>query len=453
MAEQRREYKINQIEEAKLKIENIYREISKTLDDTIKNTTIRNDIPLLTTENKGLIAAIEKKTIHVKEIEEVKAKHEKEMNALKEKEAELNNNKAKMDEQYNNIESRRIEAIRILADPIDSTEYEEKAVSDLEQDAQNTENRYEAIRKSDERDDTAKILAQIEKLEQQNIKRKMIISQKKVVLDNQKKFRERRVLEDQKRIQQQKEAIEKLKNQFAEAEKARAERATKEAEEDVREEHSLPVKKYIPAGKIRDANDLIEQVKLFEQKNQEHLDKIVSEISQMEQKFKNTRAADQEKWKRMMRRVDTYTKRITKKDGMLLSISEMNEKNEELTEKLKTLIQSKDQMKRRKHLNLTRKEEYPDDGPSYDTISAQLKEKQIQLDQRKEILEDRSKELEHRKIEVDSIEKTVNEKQRKVLLIEAEVAKYKDVMSNAVDDLNNNQVSLDNTISTLETTL
>lgn len=449
--ESKKESKSNNIEDIKRKIENVYIDISKELDKTVQLSTIRNDIPILETENKGLISAIKKKTNRIMELEEITTKQDNELYRLKQIENEYNKSKDSLNEKYANIENRRLEAIRTLADPIDSTDYEEKTLNDLEEDVKNIEERFEAIKKSDERDDTTKILARIEKIEQQNIKKKAVLENKRKVLENQKRFRERRLLDDKRRIEQQKESIEKLKKEIAEAEKIRKSRESKDAEEDETEDKSIPYKRYVPTSKIRNAKELTEQIQQFEQQNQERLDKILNEISQMEQKFKNIRENEQEKWKRLMRRSDTYTKRLSKKEAMQLSISELSEQNDELSENLRTLVQTKEQLARRKHMNLIRRNEKPDDISLYDQYNNALRHKQIEIEQNQDTIKLRHKEIEKKRYEVDKLEQLVNEKQKTVNKIEIDLEKYKVLMSNAVDNLNTSQETLENTITYLET--
>ena len=448
MAEQRRESKVNMVDDLKGQLDSVYKEISKALDETLKNSTIRNDIPLLKTENNGLITAIQKKHNRIMTMEEMMAKQMEDLNRLRDEETALNAEKQKYNDQYEDIENRRNEAIRVTSEPIDSTEYEEKAVADLEEDAENTEKRFEAIIKSDERDDTPKILAQIERLEQQNVKRKIIITNKRAVLENQKKFRERRVLEDEKRIQQQKESLEKLRQEIAEAEKIKEERAKQEAEDDAREEKSMHFKKITPPVKIRSETELAEQIKKFEAKNQEKLDQLVNEISQIENQYKNDRNAEREKWKRIMRRIDKYTKRLTKKEAMQLEINEMNEKNDELQERLKTLLQTKEILNRRKFLTATRHGELLEEGSSIDTINRFIKKKKNDIEEKKQELQERNRDLEDQKVRVDKLDEAVRVRTRRVQALEAEVAKYQEIMRNAVDNLNDDQMSLDSSIVT-----
>lgn len=448
--EQKKESKYNQIDDIKYKIETIYKNISKVLDQTVELSTVRNDIPLLKTECEGLISAIQMKTNRIMELEEISTKQTNELNRLRAIESEHNKEKDLINEKYGNLENRRLEAIRTLADPIESTEYEEKALAELEEDVTNIEERFENIKKSDERDDTIKILAQIEKTEQQNIKKKAMLENRAKVLANQKKFRERRLKDDQRRIEQQKETFERLKQEIAEAEKIRKTRETKDAEEDETIDQSIPYKRYVPKSKIRDDKDLAEQIKQFEQENQERLNKIIGEISQLEAKFKNEREIEQEKWKRFMRRIDTYTKRLSKKEIINNSISEIDEQNEELREKLKTLIQTKEQLARRKHVNLTHRNKKSEEFSVYEQYANALRQKQIDIEQSLDNNKQRKKDIEKQKFDIVKLEEAVNEKQKKVNEVEVDLAKYKVLMSNAVDNLNTSQATLEDAITTIE---
>lgn len=448
--EQKKESKYNQIDDIKYKIETIYKNISKVLDQTVELSTVRNDIPLLKTECEGLISAIQMKTNRIMELEEISTKQTNELNRLRAIESEHNKEKDLINEKYGNLENRRLEAIRTLADPIESTEYEEKALAELEEDVTNIEERFENIKKSDERDDTIKILAQIEKTEQQNIKKKAMLENRAKVLANQKKFRERRLKDDQRRIEQQKETFERLKQEIAEAEKIRKTRETKDAEEDETIDQSIPYKRYVPKSKIRDDKDLAEQIKQFEQENQERLNKIIGEISQLEAKFKNEREIEQEKWKRFMRRIDTYTKRLSKKEIINNSISEIDEQNEELREKLKTLIQTKEQLARRKHVNLTHRNKKSEEFSVYEQYANALRQKQIDIEQSLDNNKQRKKDIEKQKFDIVKLEEAVNEKQKKVNEVEVDLAKYKILMSNAVDNLNTSQATLEDAITTIE---
>ena len=126
--EQQRESKYNHIDEIKYKTENTYQNISKELDRTVQLSTVRNDIPVLKTECEGLIKSIRTKTNRIMELEEIATIRSNELGRLREIEDGYNKQIDSINEKYGNLESRNLEAIRTLADPIDSLDYEEKSV-------------------------------------------------------------------------------------------------------------------------------------------------------------------------------------------------------------------------------------------------------------------------------------------------------------------------------------
>ena len=102
-------------------------------------------------------------------------------------------------------------------------------------------------------------------------------------------------------------------------------------------------------------------------------------------------------------------------------------------------------------MNLIRRNEKPDDISLYDQYNNALRHKQIEIEQNQETIKLRHKEIEKKRYEVDKLEQLVNEKQKTVSKIEIDLEKYKVLMSNAVDNLNTSQETLENTITYLET--
>ena len=151
-----------------------------------------------------------------------------------------------------------------------------------------------------------------------------------------------------------------------------------------------------------------------------------------------------------MRRIDTYTKRLSKKEIINNSISEIDEQNEELREKLKTLVQTREQLARRKHTNLTQRNQKSDDISLYSQYANALRQKQIDVEQNLENNKIRKKDIEKERFQITKLEEAVNEKQKKVNEVEVDLAKYKVLMSNAVDNLNTSQANLEDTITTIE---
>lgn len=450
IAEQTRKSKMQEIDDLKFQIETISDDMLKLMDKSLQLLAFRNDIPVLEAENKSLLASIQRKTQRIMAYEEFETKQSIELNRLKGLEKEMAITKNELDNQYSDIEERHLDAIRTLAEPIDSTEYEEKIVEELENELKQTTERFEAIKKHEETDENERGISNIIKMEQENEKRRANIESKKASLENQKAIREAKLIENQKKHERQKESLEKFKQQIA-----KQERLKKEQEAALNEEEEIedsPFQQYIPAGKIRNENDLLEQIQLYEKQNQEKLDKTLNEISQMEQKFNKEKELENQKWEKLMTRADTYTKRLAKKESVSLSISELEETRDELSEKLKTLTQTKATLARRKQTTISQTEEKVDQEPTanndnYNTI---LTVKQESINQKTRDLEDKQSNLGKLKEEIERLEKEVEMKQRRVSKVESDVAKYKELMSNAVDNLNESSQTLDNTISNLE---
>lgn len=422
---------LQEIEDLKLELDDTYSKIAVEMNEEIKVSPIRNDIPLLTASIEFLTNSIRNRSIHLLQKEEIISQKGKELEDIVKEENELKKNKQNLDKQINQIDERRVHTTHILTEPIETLDYEEQTVQSLESDLQSIQEKYIAVVNETGIEDPGALVAQIERLEQQNIKRRTLFTRHKDAITAQTTILEKKLSENERER-------EKLEN--AKAKRAVEEMKKKEKERKLHEQNQL-----------QDVNPqtLMEKIEQSQKEKQAKIDQITQQLDEVEKTYQQIRKQKEERWQRKMKRIDTYTRRLNKKEGIDLNINEMTEKVDDLKQQLATYTQQVEQLKRRKKASLSFKAQNNEITQNLQSFNEALESKKQKLDIQQGLIEDRKDALKDRTHEVNQIEKEVDETQRRTSELESEVDNLQTKINQVVAQMNEETEKLDTILASI----
>lgn len=422
---------LQEIEDLKLELDDTYSKIAVEMNEEIKVSPIRNDIPLLTASIEFLTNSIRNRSIHLLQKEEIISQKGKELEDIVKEENELKKNKQNLDKQINQIDERRVHTTHILTEPIETLDYEEQTVQSLESDLQIIQEKYIAVVNETGIEDPGALVAQIERLEQQNIKRRTLFTRHKDAITAQTAILEKKLSENERER-------EKLEN--AKAKRAVEEMKKKEKERKLHEQNQL-----------QDVNPqtLMEKIEQSQKEKQAKIDQITQQLDDVEKTYQQIRKQKEERWQRKMKRIDTYTRRLNKKEGIDLNINEMTEKVDDLKQQLATYTQQVEQLKRRKKASLSFKAQNNEITQNLQSFNEALESKKQKLDIQQGLIEDRKDALKDRTHEVNQIEKEVDETQRRTSELESEVDNLQTKINQVVAQMNEETEKLDTILASI----
>ena len=415
------------IEALKEQLDHTHEELGRTLTQVVRGNALENQIRLLKTVIAGLTKSVQERSQIVMACEQqlvpVSAKYQA---AVQEEEKWLAA-KAEKNARIDELEEKRSEFVRILAEPIDTNEYEEQVAQAAEEDLAQTEKKLEETEAEKVEDEVTEQEVGIERMEQENKKKAVMHEKRTEALEKRRIFMEWRSLCTASQLMQQREEIMQLVE--ANNEKWRTVRLHEEGEVEV-------LTPELCAEKLS---------KLMQDK-QKNLEQLNNANHEYEQKLKASRTTVKNKWERKMRRIENYSKRVAKKDAIRLQIEEKVDGNEELRQKSRTLEHKIDQMKKRKAVWARRQEDHSD-------VHKECLSGQGRIDTKKGGVRDRERELASRRPgiqaatqELDAFEKSVIEFEQRVQELERQLAQYQEPMDQALGDLQEGEQQLDEAI-------
>jgi hypothetical protein len=169
-----------------------------------------NDVPLYEAAINRLLALIREQSAKLFEAQDLTARTVPILADLKEKEEDLIDLKRVTEGQLRALEERKLECSRTLAEPIDPPE-DDAAIARLEDDNTKSEARLRSMAADHERSIVGKLSAEIDVLEQENVRRKAVINKREEAINEQSRFHERKRFEDRRKLEKQREVIERLR--------------------------------------------------------------------------------------------------------------------------------------------------------------------------------------------------------------------------------------------------
>lgn len=424
--------KANQaIEMLKQKLDETYQGLAETLQQCHQLKCV-NSIPILQESVHGLKQSIQEKTRILMESEEKLQRCVINDSELTKERDALILSKEEIEKKLSDLESKRSDALRKLAEPIDLPDYEEKVVEALERDNANAEKHLEETEIDDGLAEMASMNAHIDIIKQENAKRSILNTKKQALINKQKEFVEWEAAERKKKLDEEKEQIEMLRKQNdSEDERWRLEMEREKKLQKEREEMEAQM-----LAMRMSEEEAAEKLEALENDRQMHLSKVELEVSMLDQKIRTARTMIESKWQRKMARIDKYSKRVTKKDALMLKLSEVSEANEELIEKSKTLQHTIEQLKKRRSASIKFYEERSAASKQNIVGQERIEQKKQENADRQKIINGRKRDLELKQKEIEVLEKKLADAQEMVLSVEQEAAKYKDPLDDAIRNLN-----------------
>jgi hypothetical protein len=393
-----------------------------------------NDVPLYEAAINRLLALIREQSAKLLEAQDLTARTVPILADLKEKEGDLIELKRVTEGQLRALEERKLECSRTLAEPIDPAE-DDAAIARLEDDNTKSEARLRSMAADHERSIVGKLSAEIEMLEQENLRRKALVDKKREAVNEQSDNRERKRLEDQRKLQKQREAIERLCQQTDQARSARLAAALRQEEE---EEQPLPT-----------PEEHAQRLAEFEGTRQTKLDQLNAEIEDLIAKHDANQKPIEQRWDRKMNRITKYTQRLTKKEKILLQIGEHEEGIVELEQKLETLQRQKQQLTKRKMESVKFSSEYEAEKSRQIIEKANLEGRSRQIaDTRKANLA-RTRDIAGREKDFERRRQEALEEEQAVLELERQLDDINAKAIEAIGKLKAENASIDDTILSL----
>lgn len=401
-----------------------YNRIEEIQAEAIIESSVTRIVPVLRAIVDGMTRLAQEKNRFVMETESRLVPATREFQRITKEEEKLQTEKDEKEKRLNELDAKRHELDQILTVPLDPLDSEEQYVTMLEEEIARIEERLARTEIGDEPEQLTSLINEVEHIENSNVKRQNAYEKQTENLHKRRIFDEwERVIKSEKLLKESEEVINLARENDLQGRR----RADAEAEA------------WTPELCAQKLEQLIAE-------KQAHLDQTLASNRHLEERIKAARPTFESKWERKMKRIDKYSKRIGRKDGIRLKIDEALERNEELAARETTLRHKIDQNKKRKAALIRKQEEHSQ-------IQAEIAEIQERIAIKKEERLDKERALiarrpvvEEQNKEVCEIEAKVNEFEATVRELEKKIAEFQQPMHQAVAELNDGQQQLDEVI-------
>ncbi|OHT12194.1 hypothetical protein TRFO_18092 [Tritrichomonas foetus] len=345
--------------------------------------------------------------MHITEIKNEYAKASQELEEVQKQEDMLFQEKLNLSEKERLIDTRRLQAMQMMADPIDSLSYEEEIVKDAERDAETTEKRFSAKNPILLDDDFSKEISTISLLENENSKRKAILDKKK-------------------------ESVENIKSSFPQND-------INYSNKNPKKEKNLSAQQNISTT---DMHNVVDQISQRLQKKQKEIDEQEREIDQLSAQNAISRKQKTKIYEEQMKKVEDLNKKCREIELLLLNIDEVGELNEEKRQTVSELETRIAQLKRRidnaerdKNLNSSNnkqlqilRQKYEDHKKEIEENAERINEMRLSIDELQKIVDESGKALKKRESDVVQLEDQLK-------VVEAKISQTVETLHNEEDKL------------------
>lgn len=305
-------------------------------------------------------------------------------------------------EKKNSIDSRQIEARRILSEPIDDIRLEELLINDIEEDAELVENQYNAIAKKDDYENLNQILIQLDELEDNNRQRKKYLTSKKYS------------------VEQEMRIYSSKKPSFT--------RKSPSPQKQLELNNSYSIRKDKVSQIINNICNSLDQrhKKLVEEEKK---------IDELDIQNKRKRTEVEKQWNKKLIQIKTQKSQIREKEKLKLTISDITEKIENDRHIYQSLYDKKKKIKRRIKTILRDKDYNSMKNAEHQTLVASLSKKREKLVKIDEQLKKRTQEFQKQEIEIKKKEKQLLEVEERVNQLEQEVTELQKKNDNKIKQI------------------
>ena len=414
------------VEILKDQLDQVYDELGRTMAQAVQGNGLENKIRLLKTVIAGLTKSVQERSQIVMDCERQLIPAAAAYAAVTKEEEEWIAAKAEKDAKIDELEEKRAEFVRILAEPIDTNEHEEQVVKTIEDSLAEAEQKLQETEVEKVEEEVNEQELNLERIEQENRRRAVMNDKRTLALEKRRIFMEWRGLCVESQLLQQREEIMEL------------------IEEN--NEKWRTVKLNDRPGEALTPELYAERISKLTQEKQENIDNIYRTNKEYDEKIKGSRKMIKEKWERKMRRIEGYSKRIARKDAIRLQIQQKADDNDELREKIQTLQHKIDQTKRRKEVWLRKQEAHSDANKISRENQERIQEKRAQLREKEKALLTKRPGIVEAAKEVEEMEQSVVALEMEVQELERQLAQYREPMEGAVENLHEGEQQLDEVI-------
>lgn len=411
-----------EVKKLKDSLETIYKEIADSLTKGYEkdlNENLNSSQKRILSSIETLKKVIQNRNIHMMKIEELYSTASQKLSQIQKVGKQLTRKKQKLIEKESQIDSRRLQTLQIMAEPIDSLFYEEEVAKEVERDAENAEKRISAEQKFDSQfpiqneEDYSRELTEIAQIENENSKRKVILSKKK-------------------------EYVADLKKSVLKAQNANSEKSPKKISP-----RKKPVSPSAPNSS--EMHSVVEQISQRLQKKQKELDEEERTIDELSAKNALWRKNKTKEWEEKIKKMDELSKQIHEIQSFLLSINEIKEQIDEkrqtsldLESKIAQIKRKIDNVERDKNFNNNNNRNLQNIRKRYEEHKKEIELNSQRIEEMRESVSELEKEVKeseerYRKEEINTIkiEENVKKLEEKIAAIVSKVH----TEENQLDDL------------------
>lgn len=318
--------------------------------------------------------------------------------SLKEKERDLL-------EKKDEIDSRQIEAKRILAEPIDDIRLEELLINDIEEDAELVENQYNSFGRTDEYENLNQIFIQLEELENSNRQRKKnLITRKSSVEQELKIYSNRKLVYTRRSPTLQKQIDPNISYSF----------------------------------RKEKVNQIINNICNSLAQRQKKLAELEEQIDEVDTQNKKRRIIVEKSYNQKVEKIKSYTLKMREIEHLKLKISEKNEKIENDRQEYVSISDKKKKIKRRITVILRDKDENSKRSAEHQDFFSSLNKKKENLALKDQKIQQRSLQIKELEREIKQKEKQLNSYEEKVLNLESQVSKIQKLNDEKIQQIQEN---------------
>lgn len=409
-----------EVTQLKDSLESIYKEIAESLTkayekDLNDNSNLFQKRILSSIET--LKKVIQNRNIHMMKIEELYSTATQKLSQIQKVGKQLNRKKQKLIEKESQIDSRRLQTLQIMAEPIDSLIYEEEVAKEAERDAQSAEKRISADQKlysqitPQSEEEYSQEVSEIAQIENDNSKRKVILAKKKEYVAELKK------------------SVSKSQNSPS------SEKSPKKIS---------PRKKVVsPTQNNNEMHSVVEQISQRLQKKQKELDEEERAIDELSAKNALWRKNKTKEWEDKIKKMEELSKQFHEIQSLLLSISEIKE---QIDEKKQTSmdLESKIAQIKRKMDNVERDKNFNNNNnKNLQSIRKRYEEHKLEIEQNSQRIEEMRENVNELEKDVKDAEERYRKEEINTIKLEESVKKLEEKIASIVNKVHTEENQLD----------
>lgn len=412
---------LKEVSQLKKSLENIYQEIAESLTQVYEkdlNSNSDSSQKRILSSIDTLRKVIQNRNVHLMKIEELYSTASQKLSQIQKVGKQLIRKKQKLTEKESQIDSRRLQTLQIMAEPIDSLSYEEEVTKDVEKDAENAQMRISAEQKFDSQialqneDDFSQELSEISQIENNNSKRKVILAKKK-------------------------EYVEGLKKTISK---------TQNSPNSERSPRKISPRKKPASPNVLNNNDMhtvVEQISQRLQKKQKEITELEKSIDELSAKNALWRKSKAKEWDEKIKKIEELSKQFHEVQSFMLAINEIKEQIEEekqtsldLESRIAQIKRRMDNVERDKNLNNNNNKNLQNIRKLYEEHKQEIEENQQRLEEMRESVSELEK-------SVKESEERYRKEEINTIKLEENVKKLEEKISTIVNKVHTEENQLD----------